>query len=377
MTKIKTVLINQSSSNLMFDTVNAFVERGDEVALICGPFNSDKSTLHASVKVSHIIKYNRKSAIKRLWTWGFGTVQILWYLLTKYRGWDVIYVTNPPMSYFCQKFVKNSFSIIVYDIYPDALLNVGIGKNHFIYRWWSKQNHKIFSKAKHIFTLCDSMSSALEKYTDIDKLKVVPLWVLDSRLKPIHKNENEFVINHKLEDKFVVMYSGNMGYTHSVDKLVEIAAMMRNDTNIHFLFIGNGKKRPEIEKKIVDDQLTNCTVLDWQPSEIFPLSLAAADLGVITLNDDSAKISIPSKTFNLMAVGAPLLCLSPEEAEMRKLIAKYNNGACFSPSDLNNIVSFIRNLANDKELKDKYSINSINASKDFTRDNAKLYLTNY
>lgn len=377
MTKRKTVLINQSSSNLMFDTVNAFVERGDEVALICGPFNLDKSTLHASVKISHIIRYNRKSAIKRLWTWGMSTIQILWYLLTKYRGWEVIYVTNPPMSYFCQKLVKNPFSIIVYDIYPDALLNVGIGENHFIYRWWAKQNRKIFSKAKKVFTLCDSMSSALERYTDIDKLKVVPLWAVDRRLKPIPKNENEFVINHKLQDKFVVMYSGNMGYTHSVDKLVEIAAMMKNDTNVHFLFIGDGKKRPEIEKRIADEQLTNCTVLDWQPSEILPFSLAAADLGVITLNDDSAKISIPSKTFNLMAVGAPLLCISPEEAEMRRLIAKYDNGACFSPNELNNIAGFIRNIACNKELKEKYSINSIKASKDFTPDNAKLYLNSY
>lgn len=376
MTKRKTVVINQSSSTLMFDTVNAFVERGDEVALISGPFKNDKSRLHSSVIVTHIVKYNRKSALKRLWTWGAGTIQIAWYLLTKYRGWEVVYVTNPPLSYLCQKIVKNTFSIIVYDIYPDALRNIGIKENHFIYRWWAKQNRKLFSKAKRVFTLCDSMSSELEKYTDKEKLKVVPLWVLDKRLKPIPKTKNDFAIKYNLQDKFVVMYSGNMGYTHCVDKLVDIAVIMRNDPNIHFLFIGNGKKRPEIEKRIQDEHLTNCNVLDWQSMDILPLSLATADLGVITLNDDSAKISIPSKTFNLMAVGAPLLCISPEEAEMRKLIAKYNNGACFLPDELNNIANFIKKLANDKELKENLSANSIKASKDFTSDNARLYLEN-
>lgn len=374
MGKRRTVLVNQSSSALMFDTVNAFVERGDDVALISGTFISDKERLNKSVKVTRIINYNKTSAIKRIFTWGIGTIQIAWHLLTKYRGWKVIYVTNPPMSYFCQKIVNNPFSIIVYDIYPDALRNIGINENHFIYKWWAKQNKKLFSKAKHVFTLCDSMSSALEAYTEKNKLKVVPLWVLDDRLKPIEKNKNEFAMKYNLQDKFVVMYSGNMGYTHSVDKLVDVAARMKDDNNIHFLLIGNGKKRPELEKRIKEESLINCTILDWQPADVFPLSLATADLGVITLNDDSAKVSIPSKTFNLLAVGAPLLCISPKDAEMCKMIEKYDNGACFTPEELSEIESFIRMLANNKDLKNKLSMNSIKASENYTRENAKLYL---
>lgn len=374
MEKRRTVLVNQSSSALMFDTVNAFVERGDDVALISGTFISDKERLNKSVKVTRIINYNKTSAIKRIFTWGIGTIQIAWHLLTKYRGWKVIYVTNPPMSYFCQKIVNNPFSIIVYDIYPDALRNIGINENHLIYKWWAKQNKKLFSKAKHVFTLCDSMSSALEAYTEKNKLKVVPLWVLDDRLKPIEKDKNEFAIKHNLQDKFVVMYSGNMGYTHSVDKLVDVAARMKDDNNIHFLLIGNGKKRPELEKRIKEESLTNCTILDWQPSDVLPLSLATADLGVITLNDDSAKVSIPSKTFNLLAVGAPLLCISPKDAEMCKMIEKYDNGACFTSEELTEIESFIRMLANNKDLKNKLSMNSIKASENYTRENAKLYL---
>lgn len=374
MGKRRTVLVNQSSSALMFDTVNAFVERGDDVALISGTFISDKERLNKSVKVTRIINYNKTSAIKRIFTWGIGTIQIAWHLLTKYRGWKVIYVTNPPMSYFCQKIVNNPFSIIVYDIYPDALRNIGINENHFIYKWWAKQNKKLFSKAKHVFTLCDSMSLALEAYTEKNKLKVVPLWVLDDRLKPIEKNKNEFAIKHNLQDKFVVMYSGNMGYTHSVDKLVDVAARMKDDNNIHFLLIGNGKKRSELEIRIKEESLINCTILDWQPADVFPLSLATADLGVITLNDDSAKVSIPSKTFNLLAVGAPLLCISPKDAEMCKMIEKYDNGACFTSEELTEIESFIRMLANNKDLKNKLSMNSIKASENYTRENAKLYL---
>lgn len=372
--KRKTVLINQSSSELMFDTVNAFIERGDEVALIASPFKDNNRRLRSSVKVEYIIKYDKTSAIKRVFTWGVGTLQILWYLLTKFRGWEVVYVTNPPMSYFCQKIVNNPYSIIVYDIYPDALRNVGIRENSLIYRWWAKQNRKIFFKAKKIFTLCDSMSSALEKYTSRNKLKVVPLWVLDNELKPIPKSENKFAIKHNLQDKFVVMYSGNMGYTHSVDKLVDVAILMKNDLKIHFLLIGNGKKRLELEQRIKREGLTNCTVLDWQPADVLPQSLASADLGVITLNDDSAKISIPSKTFNLMAVGAPLLCISPQDAEMRKIIDKYKNGASFSSDELMEIIKFIRIVANDKTMKDKLSENSIRASKDYTIENAKMYL---
>ena len=372
--KNKVVVINQTSGYLMVDTVNAFAGKYKEVAFICGTLGHDERPLNSKVKVDRIIKYNRDSALKRIRTWGVGTLQIFWKLLTKYSGYHVVYVTNPPMSYLCANLLKNTFSVIVYDIYPDALRNVGIKEGHFIYSWWAKQNRKLFAKAEKVYSLSDSMATALSAYMPKEKVKVIPLWPSSEKFAPIPKAQNEFAVSHGLQDKFVVMYSGNMGYTHSVDVLVDVAAKMKDNDKVHFLLVGGGQKKPIIEERVEKENLLNCTILDWQPIEVLPQSLATADLAVVTLNEESAKVSVPSKTLNMMAVGAPLMCISPSESEMHRLICKYENGACFTPADVDGMKEFIERLAADAQYRSKLSENSLNASKDFTVSNAQLYV---
>lgn len=372
--KDKVVLINQTSGYLMVDTVNAFAGKFKEVAFICGSLGYDERPLYSKVKVDRIVKYNRNSALKRIMTWGIGTLQIFWKLLTNYRDYHVVYVTNPPMSYLCASLLKNSLSVIVYDIYPDALRNVGIKEGHFIYKWWAKQNRKLFAKAEKVYSLSDSMAKALSAYMLIEDVNVIALWPSSQSFKPIAKSENPFAKEHGLEDKFVVMYSGNMGYTHSVDVLVEVASQMKDEKDIRFVLIGGGKKKPELEARIEQEYLDNCLIMDWLSFEKLPYSLACADIGVVTLNEESAKVSVPSKTFNLMAVGAPILCLSPSDSEVNRLIVKYQNGCSFTPSDIEGIKTWIKELALNRELKEKFSENSVNASKDFTIENAKKYV---
>ena len=120
--------------------------------------------------------------------------------------------------------------------------------------------------------------------------------------------------------------------------------------------------------------LKNCTFLDWQPVDMLQYSLASADLGVITLNDETAKVSVPSKTYNLLAVGAPLLCIVPEDSELANIVTKYQNGACFLPDQIDEIAAFIQELASDKEKKEELVNHSLAASRNYTYANAKLYV---
>lgn len=372
--KDKVVLVNQSSRYLMIDTVNAFANKFTDVTLICGILAPGDRQLNKNVRVDKILKYNRNGVFKRVFTWVFGTLQIFWKLLKNYRGYHVIYVTNPPMSYFCSKILRNSYSVIVYDIYPDTLRNIGIKKKSFIYNYWAKQNVKLFNKAEKIYTLSDGMANILGSYVSSKKIKVVPLWPSSETFAPIPKTNNKFALTYGIHDKFVVMYSGNMGYTHSVDVLIDVALMMRCNSKIHFLLVGGGQKKAIMEERVKSEKLYNVTFLDWQPMEMLPYSLATADLAVVTLNEESAKVSVPSKTFNMMAVGAPLMCISPYESEMQRLIDKYENGACFIPTDINGMKSFIERLAEDVEYKKQLSDKSLAASKDFTVSNAQMYV---
>lgn len=370
----KVVLINQSSGYLMVDIVNAYSEKYDEVVFISSGINPKERRLKPGIKESHIVRYDRSSSAKRILTWGIAMVQIFLKLLFRYQGYHIVYVTNPPISYFCSRFIRNPFSIIVFDIYPDSLKNIGIDTKSFIYKYLSKINRKLFARAEKIYALSSGMASALSAYVPISQVKVIPLWPISQSFSPVPKEENPFVIKNGLQDKFIVLYSGNMGYTHSVDVLLDVASCLQKETGIHFLLIGGGKKKAELERRVNNESLKNCTILDWQALEILPFSMAAADVGVVTLNEKSSQASVPSKTFNLMAVGAPLLGIASSESELQNLIDKYHNGACYPPGEIIAMVKFIENLYTDKAYQRKMSENSIHAARHFTIANANLFV---
>lgn len=370
----RVVLVNQSTGYLMIDIVNAYAEVYDEVVLLAGSIKVTERQLDEKVKVKKIVTYSRSSSIKRLLTWGWGTLQIFNRLLFKCRKYEVVYVTNPPMAYLSSLIVKNPFSLIVYDTYPDALENIGIKKNNLIHKQWSKWNKKLFAKATKIVTLSDGMADCLANYVERSKIQVVPNWSSKASFGPVTKAENPFVKEHVLEDKFTVLYSGNMGFTHNVETLIEVANYLKGNDKIHFMLIGDGKKKPELQTLAQTYELKNCTFLDWQPADMIQYSLASADLGVISLNDETSRVSVPSKTYNLLAVGAPLLCIVPDDSELASIVTKYDNGACFQPEQVQDIATFIEDLADNKEKRDLMASHSLEASKSFTYANAKLYV---
>ena len=372
--KREIIIINQSTGYLMIDVVNAYAEKYESVVLMTGSINQLERPLHKKVKISKIISYNKKNATLRLFTWIWGTLQVFFKMLLSYKSYEVLYVTNPPMSYFLALVFKRPFSILVYDTYPDALKNTGIHETNFIYKWWSNINKKIFPKAEKIFTLSQGMAANLSNYVSKERIKIIPNWSGSDNLKPILKNENHFLKEHNLTDKFIVLYSGNMGYTHSVDVMVEVAEELRNDDHIYFLFIGEGKKKGELINTVKAKKLKNCLFMTWQAPEILPYSLASADLGVVTLNEETALLSVPSKTYNLLAVGAALLSIAPESSELAQLIKEKENGASFKSSEIEKIAGFISYCANNPTELKKMSVNSIEAGKEYTYRNAEKYV---
>ena len=368
------VIVNQSTGYLTIDIVNAYFLRYKQVVLIAGSIKKAERELDARVKVDRIIAYDRGSGLKRVYTWLFGTLCIFVKLLFKYRGYKIVYVTNPPMGYLLSLLLRNKFSIIVYDIYPEALKNIGIKENNLFYKWWARCNRILFRKAECVYTLSQGMKEELSKYAEVSKIKIVCNWPASEQLRPLVKNKNGFVLNNGLAGKFVVLYSGNIGYTHNVEAVIEIANQLRVYEDICFLLIGEGKKKELLQKTAAEYGLHNCRFMTWQPSEILPYSLAAADVGVVTLNDETATASVPSKTYNLLAVGAPLLCVAPKKSELGSLVSTYHNGKCFDKNDITGMVDFVMQLYKDSAYRGRLSLNSLNASKNFTYKNAMSYV---
>lgn len=370
----KIVFVNQSSGYLLTDILNVYAQEYDEVALIYGTIKENERKLDDRIRLDRICAYDRSSAMGRIKTWGKATWQIYRKLRRDYKDYEIVYVTNPPMAYLCSLRLKNPFSVIVFDTYPDALSNIGIRKGNPLFNLWAGWNRKLFVKAKRVFTLSEGMAVRLGSYVERSKITVVPCWSANSTFAPMAKGENPFVRKHGLDGKFVVMYSGNMGVTHNVQLLVECAKRLRDNDRIHFMLIGGGTRKMELESMVKAEGLVNCTFMDWLPAEQLPYSLAAADLGVISLTDETALVSVPSKTFNLLAVGCPLMCIVPQRSEIARMVTKYENGKCFEVNEVDQMVDYIRLLSADGSLTKALSEKSLVAAKDFTMDNAKRYL---
>lgn len=370
--KEKLVIVNQSGAYMDIDVANVAAEKYERVVML-GNFKVFERHADESIGYDRLVRYDRSSSIRRMWTWSVGALQVFWKLLARYRGWEILYYTNPPMACWASLVLSNKFSIMEYDIYPDALKTIGIGERNIIYKVWGWLNRRILTKAENVFTLSEGMGECLTKYCAQEKIKVIPVWTASSNFKPVCKENNPFLKEHGLKDWFIVMYSGNIGYTHSVEVLVEVAKQMKDVADVQFVIIGEGKKKEMIRSEVEKSDLQNVTLLPYQSVDVLPFSLGAADLGVITLDENVAQVSVPSKTFNMMAAGAPLLVISNEETEIYKLVSKYRNGRCIPKNRVHDMVEYIMEVKSNALLKKQYSDNSLNASKDFTYANAEMY----
>lgn len=364
------VFINQDAGYLMIDIINAHQNKYKQRSLITGKLIARNIKLDSEVEIRKVVRYDRSSSLKRLFTWCWGFVQILWLVKTRYRKADIFIVTNPPFAVFLPLLCKNKFSILVYDVYPDVLIAYNYFGNHsFIARIWRKANRTIFANAQQVFTISSGIKKVISEHVASDKINIVPIWTDNNFLKPLPKAQNIFIKQYQLENKFLVIYSGNLGYSHSVEALVEVAATIK-DREVYFIIIGKGDKKQLLMDKIGQLKLTNCLMLPLQTVEMLPFSLSAADLAVVSLGKEASGLSIPSKTFSLMSVGAPLLCIAGIDSELAVLINDHQIGKCFGSTEIEQMVDFINLVKSNKDYHQTLQLNALKASKNFGPENA-------
>jgi len=368
------LFINQCSGYLMIDIIRAYGGIYDERILLAGSINSQNIQIPDDIKVHKLFAYNRKSKFMRLFTWTIAFIQTLWFLKTRYRNSFLFIVSNPPLAVFIPLFCNNPFLLLIYDIFPDAIINSKlIDKTSVIAKIWNAANKVIFYKARRIITISDGMKHILQQYHTNIKIDVIPIWANTKLFTKVTKDENFFLLEQGLTDKFVILYSGNLGYSHDVEVIVELAEMLQ-DVDVFFLIIGSGGKYSNISNQINLRGLTNCRILPLQPSNILPYSFSAADIAIVTLSKNASNLSVPSKTYNYLSVGAPLLCIAEQDSELGKLVSKYSIGMCFSKDQTVLMSQYILKVKSDILYKDTLAKNAYLASLDFGPENALKFV---
>jgi hypothetical protein len=136
-----------------------------------------------------------------------------------------------------------------------------------------------------------------------------------------------------LEDRFVVMYSGNAGIVHDFGAIQEAMRELRNDQHVFFLFVGDGPRRREVEEFARRETIWNFAYHDYFPRDLLRYSLSVADVHLISLREPFVGVSVPSKLYGAMASARPILFVGPKRCETADAIRDARCGIVVDPRD--------------------------------------------
>jgi hypothetical protein len=153
--------------------------------------------------------------------------------------------------------------------------------------------------------------------------------------------QNWFRDRHGLQDKFVIMYSGNHSPANPLETLLQASLAFRDDDSIRFAFIGGGAAKKQVNEHIERHQLRNFLSLPYQPLADLRYSLSAADVHVVSLGSDMVGIIHPCKVYGSMAVGRPILFLGPRPSHVADLIEQHEIGWHVAHGDVEGCIAAI------------------------------------
>ncbi|NJL11488.1 MAG: glycosyltransferase family 4 protein [Calothrix sp. SM1_7_51] len=284
-------------------------------------------------------------------------IRALFYLLINNRRHNVLLVTTAPpflpiLGYLANVFFGISFVCVLYDLYPDIAVELGvIPKNHWLAWFWQQVNKIVWRAASSIVVLSPAMKRrVIANCPEVaNKVSVIHSWADPDLIIPIAKQENWFAWKHDLVKKFTVLYSGNMGRCHDMDTIMDTIKLLQNEP-IQFAFVGSGAKYQELSGEVERLKLKNCVFLPYQDKQVLPYSLTACDLSLVSVDKGFESLVAPSKLYGVLAAGKPVAAICSQNSYLRQMIASANCGESFENGNSNGLAKFIRHLNQDRQL---------------------------
>lgn len=273
-------------------------------------------------------------------------VQLFWRLRPADR---VLVVTNPPLLPFLASLACRLRGarclLLIHDVYPDVAVAVGLlRQNSWTSRLCQRLVQRLYQRVDRIIVLGRDMRAlAYRKLGFVDeRVSVIPNWADSDEIHPRARSENRLLAEFDLQDKFVVQYAGNLGRANGLEGLVACAAQMRPDRGVHFLLIGGGAKQAWVTRQIGEQGLTNITLLGHRPRSESHDFLNACDVALISFVPGMAGIGVPSRMYNVLAAGKPIIAVADEDSELALVVREEQIGWVVDPADPAALAEVIR-----------------------------------
>jgi colanic acid biosynthesis glycosyl transferase WcaI len=267
----------------------------------------------------------------------------------------VLCMTDPPVIADIALIVARRFRVplivISQDVFPEVAVELGRLDNPALVGALRVAIRFYLARADRVVAIGDTMKRRLgEKGAPGERMVVIPNWVDTSALLP-QPRDNEWAREHDLADKFVVMHSGNIGHAQNLDALVRSATFLRDLEDLRIAIIGGGARRDELKvlAKVLEVDRDQVLFMGYQPRELLPLSLSAADVHVVGLASGLSGYVVPSRLYGILSVGRPVIVAADRESETAKIVEEVGCGVVVPPGHPELLARELRR-AHDGEL---------------------------
>ncbi len=254
------------------------------------------------------------------------------------------------------------------DLWPASIVAVGAMKPSFGLRMIEKLELFLYRQSAAVAALTHAFKQNLiRRGIEEHKISVVLNGVDTQRFAPGKRDKN-FAHQVGLDGKFVVGYVGTHGMAHALMNVLEAAARLLDRTEIAFLMVGGGAERDMLIQEAKLRNLKNVIFLDRQPKDRMPAVWSLCDIALVHLkNSPVFEEVIPSKMFEAMAMGLPILLASPP-GEASDILAVSGAGIHVRAEDPEALANSVLLLYKDARLLSAFATASLAAAPHHTRE---------
>lgn len=358
---------------LMTELAEGLVAGGHEVRVVTGMPNYPERKIYdeykgklfltekingVTIQRSYIYVKPKPGVFARLMLDGSFIFSSLWQL---FNGWqpDVVFATVPPLLtpfpvYFYKLFCNCPIVFNIQDIVSEAAIRVGLVKEEsWIIRSVQAVEKMAYREASKISVIAEGFINKLvDQGVPRNKIICIPNWVDLNFIRPLEKN-NSFRKNHHLEDKFVVLYSGNIALTQGLETVIKAAARLKHIPKIAFVIVGAEEALDALNKCCQKHKADNVLLLPFVPRKKLPEMLSASDVGLVVQKSTVTQFNLPSKIPVILASGRPIVASVPNTGIAMTVVQESGGGIVVPPENDEALANTIVDLYKNPEQIEK------------------------
>jgi colanic acid biosynthesis glycosyl transferase WcaI len=294
-------------------------------------------------------------------------------LLQAFNGWrpDVILLTVPGLpvclpAWLVSRIYRTPLVLNLQDILPDAAVHVGLITSEKLIQIFKFLEKFAYEKASKISVIADGFTKNITaKGVPPEKVVEIPNWVDVDTIKPLPRENNYFRRDYQLEDKFVVLYSGNIALTQGLETVIEAAKLLEDATEIALVIVGEKKALTRLQEYCQQCGTKNVKLLPFQPQEKLAEMYAGTDIGLVVQKKNVVDFNMPSKIQKLLASGLAIIASVPSTGTAARAISNSGGGLVVPPEDPKALAEAILKLYRDRDSIEKLG----EASRQFAEEN--------